>query len=102
MANTSDTAIKPSSTVAASKMVVSNQNVVDAATATKGEFDFNLLNDTMQLEWKRGGSPDTIVCSGKNKRKISGWTPNTTKTRDADKRNITEVIDVNSFNCVAA
>lgn len=95
MANTSDTAIKPSATVAASKMVVSNQNVVDAAASSKkGEFDFDLLNDTMQLEWKRGGSPDTIVCSGKNKRKISGWTPNTTKTRDADKRNITEVVDV--------
>lgn len=94
MANTADTAIKPSAAVAASKMVVSNQNIVDAATATKGEFNFDLLNDTMQLEWKRGGSPDTIVCSGKNKRKISGWTPNTTKTRDADKRNITEVIDV--------
>lgn len=95
MANTDSTAIKPSGQVTASKMVVSNQNVVDAATASsKGEFTFDLLNDTMQLEWKRGGSPDTIVCSGKNKRKISGWTPNTTKTRDADKRNITEVIDV--------
>lgn len=94
MSNTDSTAIKPSGQVAASKMVVSNQNVVDAATATKGEFNFNLLNDAMQLEWKRGGSPDTIVCSGKNKRKISGWTDNTTKTRDADKRNITEVIDV--------
>lgn len=94
MANTADTAIKPSVAVAASKMVVSNQNVVDAATASKGEFTFDLLNNAMQLEWKRGGSPDTIVCSGKNKRKISGWTPNTTKTRDADKRNITEVIDV--------
>lgn len=95
MSNTDSTAIKPSGQVAASKMVVSNQNVVDAATSSKkGEFDFDLLNDTMQLEWKRGGSPDTIVCSGKNKRKISGWTPNTTKTRDADKRNITEVVDV--------
>ena len=94
MSNTSDTAIKPSGAVTTGKMVVSNQNVVDAATASKGEFTFDLLNDTMQLEWKRGGSPDTIVCSGKNKRKISGWTPNTTKTRDADKRNITEVIDV--------
>lgn len=95
MANTADTAIKPSVAVVASKMVVSNQNVVDAAAATtKGEFTFDLLNDTMQLEWKRGGSPDTIVCSGKNKRKISGWTPNTTKTRDADKRNITEVVDI--------
>ena len=72
MANTSATAIKPSAAVVASKMVVSNQNVVDAAAATKGEFTFDLLNDTMQLEWKRGGSPDTIVCSGKNKRKISG------------------------------
>lgn len=94
MANTAGTAIKPSAAVAANKMAVSNQNVVDAATASKGEFTFDLLNDTMQLEWKRGGSPDTIVCSGKNKRKISGWTPNTTKTRDADKRNITEVIDI--------
>lgn len=94
-ADTADTAIKPKAAVAASQMVVSNQNVVDASkSSTKGELTFDLLNDAMQIEWNRGGSPDTIVCSGKNKRKISGWTPNTTKTRNASDRNITEVIDI--------
>lgn len=92
--DSSSTAIKPTAAVAAGKMEISNQNVIDAGIANKGEFTLDVLNDAMQLEWKRGGKPDSIVCSGKNKRKISGWTPNTTKTRDSDSRNITEVIDV--------
>lgn len=103
ISNTSETAIKPSAEVAASKMVLTNQNLIDAATAsTKGELTFDLLNDAMQTVWKRGGSIDTVVCSGKNKRKISGWTQGVQKTRPMESKDLVEVIDVNCFYCVAA
>lgn len=103
MNNTADTAIKPSADVTASKMVMTNQNLIDAATAsTKGELTFDLLNDAMQTVWKRGGNIDTVVCSGKNKRKISGWTQGVQKTRPMESKDLVEVIDVNCFYCVAA
>lgn len=94
MADTATTAIKPSAAVAAGKMVLTNQNVVDAATANKGKLTFDVLNDAMQLVWKRGGSVDSVVCSGKNKRVISGWTQGVQKTRPMESRNIVEVVDV--------
>lgn len=103
MSNTSETAIKPSAEVAASKMVLTNQNLIDAATSsTKGELTFDLLNDAMQTVWKRGGDIDTVVCSGKNKRKISGWTQGVQKTRPMGDKDLVEVVDVNCFYCVAA
>lgn len=103
MSNTSDTAIKPSAVVAASKMVLTNQNLIDAATASsKGELTFDLLNDAMQTVWKRGGSINTVVCSGKNKRKISGWTQGVQKTRPMESKDLVEVVDVNCFYCIAA
>lgn len=95
MSDTSTTAIKPTAVVAASKMVLTNQNLIDAATApSKGELTFDLLNDAMQTVWKRGGSIDTVVCSGKNKRKISGWTQGVQKTRPMESKDLVEVVDV--------
>ena len=96
--------IKPSAAVEANKMVLTNQNVIDAATAETdtGRLTFDRVNDAMQLAWKRGGDIDTIVCSGKNKRIISGWTQGVQKTRDMSRKDLVEVVDVNCFYCVAA
>ena len=103
MSNYADLAIKPSAAVAAGKMLLTNQNLVDAATsASKGILTFDLLNDAMQINWKRGGSIDSIVCSGKNKRKISGFTQGVQKTRDMSRKDLVEVVDVNCFDCIAA
>ena len=91
------TVIKPSAAVAAGKMVCSNQNLVDAnavSGASAGKLTFDLLNDAMQLAWKRGGKIDSIVCSPKNKRVISGFTQGVQKTREQSKKELVEVIDV--------
>lgn len=88
--------IKPSAAVEANKMVLTNQNVIDAATADTdtGTLTFDRVNDAMQLAWKRGGDIDTIVCSGKNKRIISGWTQGVQKTRDMSRKDLVEVVDI--------
>lgn len=104
-AGAASTVIKPSAAVAAGKMVCSNQNLVDAnavSGANAGKLTFDLLNDAMQLAWKRGGKIDSIVCSPKNKRVISGFTQGVQKTREQSKKELVEVIDVNCFDCVAA
>lgn len=102
-AGAASTAIKPSAAVAAGKMVCTNQNLVDAATASPaGKLTFDLLNDAMQLAWKRGGKIDSIVCSPKNKRTISGFVQGVTKNREQTQKELVEVIDVNCFDCVAA
>ena len=48
----------------------------------------------MQAAWKRGGSIDFAVMSGKNKRKASTFTQGTTKTRDMSRKDLVEVVDV--------
>ena len=103
MSNYADLAIKPSAAVVTGKMLLTNQNLIDAATsASKGSLTFDLLNDAMQITWKRGGAIDSIVCSGKNKRKISGFTQGVQKTRDMSRKDLVEVVDVNCFDCIAA
>lgn len=90
------TVIKPSTSVGASTMYVTNQNVIDAGayTADAGKLTFDKINDLLQCVWKRGGSVDSIVCSGKNKRAISGMTQGVTKTRPMADKELVEVVDV--------
>lgn len=95
--NTDTTAIKPSAAVGASKMQFTNNNIVDAATSsstTGAKLTFDLMNDAMQIVWNRGGSPDTIVCSGRNKRTISGMTQGVQKTRPMGEKDLVEVVDI--------
>ena len=54
----------------------------------------DLLNDALQASWANGGDPDTVVCSGKNKRTISGFTASTTRTIDAEDKRLVASIDV--------
>lgn len=96
MSDYADTAIKPSAAIAASTVNMTNQNVIDASTVSTdtGKLTFDRINDAMQLVWKRGGDTDTIVCSGKNKRVISGWTQGVQKTRDMSQKDLVEVVDI--------
>ena len=68
-------------------------NVKDLADAA--DFTETDLNDVIQLAWNAGGKPETVLCSGRNKRKISGFTASSQKTMDMGTKKLTQVIDVN-------
>lgn len=53
-----------------------------------------LLNDAIQAAWEAGGHPDVVVCSGKQKRVISGFTAGLTKTVAAKDKRLIASIDV--------
>ncbi len=93
--NAETACLKPSAEVAAGKMDLTNQNLVDAgASDSKGKLTFDLLNDAMQLTWKRGGKVQDVVTSGKNKRLVSGWTQGVMKTADMSRKDLMQVVDV--------
>lgn len=54
----------------------------------------DLLNDGLQKAWEAGGEPDIVVCSGKNKRTISGFTASTQKTIEATSKKLVAAVDV--------
>lgn len=86
--------IKPSGAVSNLQITFCNAIDVSKNADKPGEFTFDTLNDGMQAAWKRGGSINIAVMSGKNKRKASGFVQGTTKTRTQQERELTEVIDV--------
>ena len=53
-----------------------------------------LLNDGIQTAWQAGGQPDVVVCSGKQKRVISGFTAGLLRTVDAEDKRLVASIDV--------
>jgi hypothetical protein len=55
-----------------------------------------LFNDTIQLAWAKGGNPNKVVVSGKNKRNISNafMGSSTQKTTSADDKRLTAAIDI--------
>ncbi len=53
-----------------------------------------LLNDGIQAAWEAGGTPDTVVVSGKQKRVISGFTAGSTKTIDPSDKKLINAVDV--------
>lgn len=71
-------------------------NVVNntASPGTPRDLTEPLLNDALQLAWGKGGTPDTLVVSGKNKRTISGFTAGAQKTMDMGTKKLTQIIDV--------
>jgi len=69
--------------------------------AAGGALTEVMLNDAIQAAWKKGGTPDMVVVSGKNKRTISGFTGNADRQRSADSTKIKQIVDVN-FVGVAA
>jgi len=68
-------------------------NVLDNG-GTPRDLTEDLLNDGIQAAWEAGGSPDVVVCSGKQKRVISSFTAGTTKTIDAEDKRLIASIDV--------
>ena len=76
-------------------------NLGDIAATDAGKFVFDRLNDAMQSAWKRGGKINDAIMSGKNKRKASGFTQGTQKTKEMASKEVVEVVDVVN-NCIAA
>jgi len=86
-------AIIPAS--AQSGLTLTYNNAINAANfSTAGKFTFEGLNDAMQAAWKRGGSIDCAIMSGKNKRIASGFTDGVTKTRPMEAKTVVSVVDV--------
>lgn len=65
------------------------------AQAASGVLTEKLLNDAIQAAWVNGGTPEIVICSGKNKRLISSFTANTQKQQSADSKKLTNIIDIN-------
>ena len=68
-------------------------NVLDNGGTARALTE-DLLNDGIQAAWDAGGDPDTVVCSGKQKRVISGFTAGVTKFVDAEDKRLVAAIDV--------
>ena len=73
-------------------------NVVNASSAALTE---EMLNDAIQLAWEAGGNVDTVYCSGKNKRTISGWTAGATKNMNASEKKAINVVNVSIVGVAA-
>lgn len=57
------------------KCKMSFQNCINAAKdVAKGALTFDILNDAMELTWKRGGNPTVAIMSAHNKRGAAGFT----------------------------
>jgi len=68
-------------------------NVLDNG-GTARPLTEDLLNDALQEAWEKGGEPDIVVCSGKNKRTISGFTASVQRTIDADSKRLIASVDI--------
>ena len=53
-----------------------------------------LFNDAIQAAWSKGGNVDCVICSGKQKRVISGFTAGATKVIEATEKELVGYIDV--------
>ncbi len=75
-----------------------NVNVIDATNSTAYSdgpaLSETMLNDAIQAAWKKGGTPDICVVSGKNKRAISLFEGNAERQRSADATKIKNVINI--------
>lgn len=62
---------------------------------TPRDLTYKLLNDAIEMVFNRGGNPDVIVASGRNKRILSGLLPlGTDRTQKAETKKVTHTIDV--------
>ena len=67
--------------------VLANNGVARALTET-------LLNDGLQRAWERGGNPNVVICSGRQKRVISSFTAGLTKVVPAEDQTLYASVDV--------
>ena len=96
--------------------IINNDTAVAGGTSTPGKFGgipaFNTVNvvpivnanldfteedfnDCIQKAFEDGGTPDMVLVSGNNKRKISAFTSNATRQQSAESTKIKQVVDVN-------
>ena len=68
-------------------------NIIDCGGAAYTEDD---INQAMQYAWYRGGKPTEAILSGRNKRRFSGFTAGSQKTRSQKEKELSEV--VNTYN----
>ncbi len=69
-------------------------NVLDNS-GTARDLTEDLLNDALQQAWQNGSAdPDTVVCCGKHKRIISGFTAGATKNIEATSKKLVASVDV--------
>ena len=66
-------------------------NVTDMETAALTEPKFN---DAIQKAWEAGGTPGLVICSGKNKRVISGFTAGSQKTKAMEDKKLVQVVEI--------
>nr|DAO05456.1 MAG TPA: Major capsid protein [Caudoviricetes sp.] len=69
-------------------------NNVNIVAATGGDFTEEQFNDAIQKAWAKGGMPDMVVVSGNNKRKVSMFTGNAQRQRNADSTKVKQIVDV--------
>lgn len=70
------------------------QAATDATTANLRMIKETNLKTVLQNVWNNGGNPDTIICGGTNKQRISGFAGNANRNIEADKKKLIAVIDV--------
>lgn len=68
----------------------------DARTdsGTQQVFTEAMLESAVDLIWNSGGDPTMVLCGSFNKRKITGFTGNATRYKDADDRSVINAVDV--------
>ena len=66
----------------------------DASGANQRAFTETLMQNVMQLCWTAGGSPDTMLVGGFNKRVFSGFTGNSQRIDEGEDKKLTAALDV--------
>lgn len=68
----------------------------DARTdsGTQQVFTEAMLTSAIDLIWNSGGDPTIVLAGSFNKRKITGFTGNATRFKDADDRSVVNAVDV--------
>ena len=75
-------------------MVGLKGSITTVATAQSGiSLSENTLNDYLQNAWNQGGTPSDVLVGPRLKRRISGFTANTTRQTEAVSKSLTNVVD---------
>lgn len=84
-------------------MVGLKGSITTVATAQSGvSLSENQLNDYLQNAWNQGGTPSDVLVGPRLKRRISGFTANSTRNVMADEKKAVNVVDtyVSDFGVV--
>lgn len=67
-----------------------------AGAGTNRALTETLFNDVIELCWNEGGEPSMVLCNGARKRKISTFTGNASRYKNAEDRRLVAAIDLYS------